>query len=134
MFGGRCQVTWSARCLTSRCWCAASLLRSHWKGKLSGEELLATAAKVDVDAWRLQRDAGIDFVALDGTLYDQAWRLTHKRNQSLVAYQLKSCLQSNLCNLGSTLPSGSEFSPSDLCTVAILLILAQIRAQCHPMS
>ncbi len=46
--------------------------RSHWKGKLSGDELLAAAAKVDADAWRLQRDAGIDLVALDGTLYDQA--------------------------------------------------------------
>ena len=46
--------------------------RSHWKGKLSGDDLLAAAAKVDADAWRLQRDAGIDLVALDGTLYDQA--------------------------------------------------------------
>lgn len=45
---------------------------SHWKGVLSGEELLAVAAKVDSDAWKLQRDAGIDLVALDGTLYDQA--------------------------------------------------------------
>ena len=46
--------------------------RSHWKGKLSGDELLAAASKVDADVWRLQRDAGIDLVALDGTLYDQA--------------------------------------------------------------
>lgn len=45
---------------------------SHWKGALSGEALLAVAAKVDSDAWKLQRDAGIDLVALDGTLYDQA--------------------------------------------------------------
>ena len=31
---------------------------------------------MDADAWRLQRDAGIELVALDGTLYDQARRLS----------------------------------------------------------
>ena len=57
--------------------------RSHWKGKLSGDELLAAAARVDADAWRLQRDAGIDLVALDGTLYDQAGQYTYSIKYSL---------------------------------------------------
>ena len=51
------------------------MLYSHWKGKVTAEELLAVSAKVECDAWKLQRDAGIELVALDGTLYDQACAL-----------------------------------------------------------
>ena len=45
--------------------------RSFWKKRISQEELLSTAAKVQADAWKAQADAGIDLIGLDGTLYDQ---------------------------------------------------------------
>lgn len=44
---------------------------SFWKKRISQEELLSTAAKVQADAWKTQADAGIDLIGLDGTLYDQ---------------------------------------------------------------
>jgi len=45
-------------------------LESYWAGKLSEEDLLATAHQVDEGAWKAQAEAGIDLVGLDGTLYD----------------------------------------------------------------
>ena len=45
--------------------------RSFWKKRISQEELLSTAAKVQADAWKVPADAGIDLIGLDGTLYDQ---------------------------------------------------------------
>lgn len=49
---------------------------SFWKKRVSQEDLLVTAAKVQSDAWRAQLDAGIQLVGLDGTLYDQvrSWK------------------------------------------------------------
>lgn len=46
-------------------------MRSFWKKRISQEELLSTAAKVQADAWKAQSAAGIDLIGLDGTLYDQ---------------------------------------------------------------
>ncbi|GLC44440.1 5-methyltetrahydropteroyltriglutamate--homocysteine methyltransferase [Pleodorina starrii] len=46
-------------------------LESYWKGQSSEEQLLRTAHRVEADAWRLQKSAGIEAVGLDGTLYDQ---------------------------------------------------------------
>ena len=46
-------------------------LESYWAGKSTKEALLATAREVDEAAWKTQADAGIELVALDGTLYDQ---------------------------------------------------------------
>lgn len=60
-------------------------LYSHWKGKVTAEELLAVSAKVDCDAWKLQRDAGIELVALDGTLYDQACALHLSISSRIIA-------------------------------------------------
>jgi Cobalamin-independent synthase, N-terminal domain len=51
--------------------CRLSFVRSFWKKRISQEELLSTAAKVQADAWKTQADAGIDLIGLDGTLYDQ---------------------------------------------------------------
>lgn len=47
------------------------LTLSYWKGSLPEAELLATCRRVEADAWRLQREAGVTRVGLDGTLYDQ---------------------------------------------------------------
>ena len=44
---------------------------SYWKKGISQEELLKVAADVEAGAWKLQADAGIALVGLDGTLYDQ---------------------------------------------------------------
>ncbi|PNH08972.1 5-methyltetrahydropteroyltriglutamate--homocysteine methyltransferase [Tetrabaena socialis] len=46
-------------------------LESYWKGTTSEAELLATAHKVEADAWNLQKAAGVSLIGLDGTLYDQ---------------------------------------------------------------
>lgn len=46
-------------------------LEKYWKGGITEQELLDTAAQVQADAWRRQQAAGIDRIALDGTLYDQ---------------------------------------------------------------
>lgn len=46
-------------------------LESYWSGKSTKEALLATAREIDEAAWKTQADAGINLVALDGTLYDQ---------------------------------------------------------------
>ena len=51
--------------------CRLSFVRSFWKKRISQDELLSTAAKVQADAWKTQADAGIDLIGLDGTLYDQ---------------------------------------------------------------
>ena len=47
---------------------------SFWKGNLPEADLLKTAADVEDAAWKLQKDAGIALVGLDGTLYDQVRR------------------------------------------------------------
>lgn len=44
---------------------------SFWKGNLPEAELIKTAAEVEDAAWKLQKDAGIALVGLDGTMYDQ---------------------------------------------------------------
>lgn len=44
---------------------------SFWKGNLPEAELVKTAAEVEDAAWKLQKDAGIALVGLDGTMYDQ---------------------------------------------------------------
>ena len=44
---------------------------SYWKKGISQEELLKVAADVEAAAWKLQADAGVALVGLDGTLYDQ---------------------------------------------------------------
>ncbi len=46
-------------------------LESYWAGKEAKEGLLEAAKAVEGAAWKAQADAGIDLVALDGTLYDQ---------------------------------------------------------------
>lgn len=46
-------------------------LEEYWAGKSSKEALLETAKMVEAAAWKVQADAGIDLIALDGTLYDQ---------------------------------------------------------------
>lgn len=43
----------------------------YWKQAASLDELLTTASEVNCQAWKAQKDAGIDLVGLDGTLYDQ---------------------------------------------------------------
>ena len=48
-----------------------SLSTSYWKKGISQEELLKVAADVEAGAWKLQADAGVALVGLDGTLYDQ---------------------------------------------------------------
>ena len=45
-------------------------LEDYWAGNSTSDALLATARAVEEEAWRLQADAGIDLVALDGTWYD----------------------------------------------------------------
>ena len=47
------------------CW-----LESYWAGNATEEDLLATGRAVEDAAWKAQADAGIELVALDGTLYD----------------------------------------------------------------
>ncbi len=44
---------------------------SFWKKRISQDELLAAAHKVQEDDWKTQADAGIELFGLDGTLYDQ---------------------------------------------------------------
>lgn len=44
-------------------------LESYWSG-ITGEEMVAVANQVEIDSWQKQADAGIDLVALDGTMYD----------------------------------------------------------------
>ncbi|GAB5034800.1 5-methyltetrahydropteroyltriglutamate--homocysteine methyltransferase [Nannochloropsis oceanica] len=46
-------------------------LEEYWAGKSSKEALIAVAKQVEESAWKAQADAGVDFVALDGTCYDQ---------------------------------------------------------------
>lgn len=46
-------------------------LEAYWAGSSSKEELAATTAAVEAQAWRDQAAAGIDLIGLDGTLYDQ---------------------------------------------------------------
>eukprot|EP00884_Botryococcus_braunii_P016286 jgi/Botrbrau1/3340/Bobra.0048s0035.1 len=46
-------------------------LELYWKGGSALSSLLFVADQVDKAAWKLQADAGIGLVGLDGTLYDQ---------------------------------------------------------------
>jgi len=45
-------------------------LEAFWSGKSSEANLMATSNAVDEAAWRSQADAGVQLIALDGTLYD----------------------------------------------------------------
>ena len=46
-------------------------LESFWKGGLSAEALLETALNLKKEHWRIQKDAGLDYVATgDFSLYD----------------------------------------------------------------
>lgn len=45
-------------------------LEAHWAGTSDAQALLSTAAGVEAEAWRRQADAGIQLIAIDGTLYD----------------------------------------------------------------
>ena len=47
-----------------------SALESFWNGKSTSDELLSVAREVELSAWCEQADAGIEKIALDGTLYD----------------------------------------------------------------
>lgn len=57
-------------------------LEEYWAGKSTKEALLETAKSVEAAAWKAQADAGIDLIALDGTLYDQM--LDHITNLGLM--------------------------------------------------
>lgn len=46
-------------------------LEAYWAGASTRDELAAAASAVEAQAWRDQSAAGIDLIALDGTLYDQ---------------------------------------------------------------
>ena len=46
-------------------------LEDYWAGKSSEADLIATSHAIEAAAWTAQADAGIDLIALDGTLYDQ---------------------------------------------------------------
>lgn len=46
-------------------------LESFWAGKSSEAELVAVARETERAAWQAQKDAGLDLVGLDSTLYDQ---------------------------------------------------------------
>ncbi|KAK9849521.1 hypothetical protein WJX84_010801 [Apatococcus fuscideae] len=50
---------------------AKKALESFWKGDNSLESLQKTFADLQVEAWTLQKDAGIQLIGLDGTMYDQ---------------------------------------------------------------
>jgi 5-methyltetrahydropteroyltriglutamate--homocysteine methyltransferase len=45
-------------------------LEDYWAGRSGPDALLAAARAVEEGAWRAQAAAGIDLIALDGTLYD----------------------------------------------------------------
>lgn len=49
---------------------------SFWKGTTSEEQLLAASHAVEAEAWLAQKDAGIERIAADGTLYDQVLDMT----------------------------------------------------------
>lgn len=42
-----------------------------WKGGITEAEFVATANKIEEDAWKAQQAAGITLIGLDGTHYDQ---------------------------------------------------------------
>jgi 5-methyltetrahydropteroyltriglutamate--homocysteine methyltransferase len=45
----------------------------HWRGEVSGDELLDVGRKIRIDNWRFMQDAGIDLIpSNDFSLYDQA--------------------------------------------------------------
>lgn len=44
---------------------------SYWKSTTGLQDLLSVAKETNTAAWRAQKDAGVDLVGLDGTLYDQ---------------------------------------------------------------
>ena len=49
----------------------------YWAGKISAEELLATAATIRKENWQLQTKAGIDLIpSNDFSFYDQVLDLT----------------------------------------------------------
>lgn len=69
-------------------------LELYWKGGSTLSDLLAVADQVDKAAWKLQADAGIDFVGLDGTLYDQV--LDWIFSLGLAPPRFKACLTTKL--------------------------------------
>lgn len=46
-------------------------LEAFWKGQISEDALISTSDEIELSAWTEQAGAGLDLVALDGTLYDQ---------------------------------------------------------------
>lgn len=48
-----------------------SALEKYWAGKLSQDDLVATSHAVQAADWKLQAEAGVERVGIDGTLYDQ---------------------------------------------------------------
>lgn len=46
-------------------------LEAFWTGKITEADLIGHVHQVELSAWRAQKEAGIDLVACDGTMYDQ---------------------------------------------------------------
>jgi len=46
-------------------------LEAFWKGQITKDVLISNSNEIESSAWAEQAAAGLDFVALDGTLYDQ---------------------------------------------------------------
>lgn len=46
-------------------------LEAFWSGKLSAEQLISVYHTTENVAWKAQKDAGVDLIGLDSTLYDQ---------------------------------------------------------------
>jgi 5-methyltetrahydropteroyltriglutamate--homocysteine methyltransferase len=46
-------------------------LEAFWKGQISEDILISNSDEIELSAWTEQAAAGVDLVALDGTLYDQ---------------------------------------------------------------
>ncbi|KAK9846062.1 hypothetical protein WJX84_008883 [Apatococcus fuscideae] len=56
---------------------AKKALESYWKGDNSLESLQKTFSDLQVEAWQLQKSAGIQLIGLDGTMYDQILDWVH---------------------------------------------------------
>lgn len=50
---------------------------SYWSKAIGEQELLTAYKGVNTHAWTAQKEAGIDLIGVDGTMYDQVHPSSH---------------------------------------------------------
>ena len=77
---------------------------SYWSKSIGEQELLAAYKGLNTHAWTAQKDAGIDVIGVDGTMYDQVHPSSHYhvKQRLEVLNHRGSCTNPSLISLEMT--------------------------------